>query len=433
MIPAKSNTNKTRRFRAEIWDQLQYFFQEYNDHQLHGVIYFKDLLDWEAIKKAVILSIDIVPLLNSRFVLNCFRPYWQGSGNYQEQDVISLSYATKPDQEINRFLTAITNELTGPQLKATVVRCSGKDALCIVMNHMVCDGAGFKEYLYLLAALYTRQYVQDTAPLNFIYGSRSSRQIYRQLNFMTKLKLFFLPNEPLQNRNDIYFPLSQESGQATPYILKHKMPPELFCRLKKYGRDHAVTINDIILAAYYRALYNIVDIAPGNSLTIPCMVDLRRYLPDKKADGICNLSSMILCHIGSEIGDSLEDTIKKVNRAMQAKKQGFPGMHGLATLNLLFRFLPFSMVKKIIKKNYVNPLIGMTNIGIIDSNRLRFGNLFIEDAFVTGSIKYFPYFQLALTTYNNSITFSFNFYGFEQDIETIKRFFKLLDDELNKI
>ena len=37
-----------------------------------------------------------------------------------------------------------------------VVRSSGKDTLCIVMNHMVSDGAGLKEYLYVLGTLYTK-------------------------------------------------------------------------------------------------------------------------------------------------------------------------------------------------------------------------------------------------------------------------------------
>ena len=43
MKTGKNDSVKTTvRFRAEIWDQMQLFFKEYNDHQLHAVIYFKD-------------------------------------------------------------------------------------------------------------------------------------------------------------------------------------------------------------------------------------------------------------------------------------------------------------------------------------------------------------------------------------------------------
>lgn len=333
MIPAKNKMeNSAERFRTEIRDRMQFFFQEYNDHQLHGVIYFKDLLDWDCLKKAIFLSMDIVPLLGSRFVLNRFRPYWERS-HYDEQEIISLVNTSNPDEEISEFLTGTTKELTGPQLIIRVIRCSGQDTLCLVINHMVCDGAGFKEYLYLLAKLYTQQYNGTDYCFEYTSGSRSSRQIYRNFSFFTRLKLFFLPNEPLQNKNNVHFPLSKETGTPTAHIFLHKLPSEYFQRLKQYGKEHAVTVNDIVLAAFYRALYKIVEIPVGESLTIPCMVDLRRYLPDKKADGICNLSSMIMCNIGSEIGDNLEETIKKVNRAMNKKKDGFAGMRGLTTLN----------------------------------------------------------------------------------------------------
>ncbi len=100
-------------------------------------------------------------------------------------------------------------------------------------------------------------------------------------------------------------------------------------------------MNDIVLTAYYRILYRIVDIRQDESLTVPCMVDLRRYLPNKKADGICNLSSMIMCNIGPGVGKNFEETLARVSREMNARKKGYAGLHGLSTLNTIFRFLPF--------------------------------------------------------------------------------------------
>ena len=192
-------------------------------------------------------------------------------------------------------------------------------------------------------------------------------------------------------------------------------------------------MNDIVLAAYYRALYEIVDIKPGESLTVPCMVDLRRYLPNKEADAICNLSSMIMCNIGPDIGTNFEETLVKVNREMDAQKKGYAGLHGLSTLNLIFRFLPFSTVRDLIKKKFVNPLIAISNLGIIDSERLLFGKTPIEEAFVTGSVKYPPYFQLALSSFGSTITFSVSLYGSEDDRELVLKFLGILDKELQSI
>ncbi len=192
-------------------------------------------------------------------------------------------------------------------------------------------------------------------------------------------------------------------------------------------------MNDIVLTAYYRVLYELLDIKEGESLTVPCMVDLRRYLPNKEADAICNLSSMIMCNIGPDMGADFEETLLKVSREMDAQKEGYAGLHGLSTLNVIFRFLPFSTVKELIKKKFVNPLIAITNLGIIDSGRLIFGKMPIEDAFVTGSIKYPPYFQLALSSFNDTITFTVSLYGSEDDRESVLKFLGILDTELQGI
>ena len=160
------------------------------------------------------------------------------------------------------------------------------------------------------------------------------------------------------------------------------------------------------------------------------MIDLRRYLSERKAKAICNLTSTIICDIGSEIGDSFDETVTKVKYAMDGQKSNFPGLNGLFILDSIFKLLPYPIVKKIMESVFVNPSIALTNIGIIDKEKLKFDNLNIEDAFITGSIKYYPYFQLALTSFDDTITFTINIYGTERDRQQIKSFFSLLDNEL---
>ena len=47
-----------------------------------------------------------------------------------------------------------------------------------------------------------------------------------------------------------------------------------------------------------------------------------------------------------------------------------------------------------------------------------------------GSIKYKSYFQLALSSSKDSMTFSVNLYGSSKDNEIVEHFFTLLDKEL---
>jgi len=163
------------------------------------------------------------------------------------------------------------------------------------------------------------------------------------------------------------------------------------------------------------------------------MADLRRYLPSGTAGAFCNLTGNIVCRIGSDIGSDLGQTVAKVAAETKAQKEHYPGLAGLSTLYALFRLLPFSSLRKWMKEGFPNPLIGMTNIGIIDPERLVFGKTEVEQAFVTGSIKYPPYFQLALTSFKDVITFTIAEYGTKEDRERIEQFLRVVDGELERI
>lgn len=428
-VNGKEKRNRLPRHRAELWDQMQFFFQKYNDHQLHCAIFFEDQLDVACMEKAVLLTTDMIPVLKSRFVEARMRPYWE-SIHTENDEVVTFVDSCCLEEEVNSFLTGKTEEFKGPQLKARIIRSLSKDTLCIVMNHMICDGAGFKEYLYLLSSLYTGfRRDPDYMPQYETKGDRSLGQVFKQIHLADKLKLLLIPNHMAKHNSGFFFPLSGEAD-LSPSILTYKLTSSRFHIIREYGKKHHATINDIVLAAYLRALCKVLDIKSTESIAIPCMIDLRRFLPDRKAGAVCNLTSTIICDIGPELGDSFDETLMKVKCDMDKKKSNLPGLNGLFTLDAAFKLLPYSRVRKVMEKIFVNPSIAMTNIGAIDKNKLSFDNLRIEDAFITGSIKYPPYFQLALTSFNDSITFSINLYGSESDKQKIKSFFTLLDHEL---
>ncbi len=83
------------------------------------------------------------------------------------------------------------------------------------------------------------------------------------------------------------------------------------------------------------------------------------------------------------------------------------------------------------KPSYDNPPLAMSNIDIIDRSRLSFDGINITDAFMTGSIKYRPYFQLAVSTFDEQITLSVAFHGTQADQEKIQNLLKELDKELS--
>lgn len=418
-----------KRFRAENLDQMLLFFGAYNDYQMRVVIAFEEDIDRERLEKAVLLSCEENPILGCRFVENGLRAYWE---KIKEPwiDVVRFIDSQNPEDSIHEILTQKVDPFVGPQLMAAIIRHDNKDTLCIVMNHMVCDGAGFKEYLYRLSSIYTNL-LQDP---NYVPecrgdGNRSLNGLFKQFDVFHRLKLLFATDKRPVHQRDFRFPLLGRAS-AGPFIMTRKLSEERFDLLKSYSKDLHVTVNDMVLAAYYRALFEIIKVRGGEYLTVPCMVDLRRYLSQGGDQPLCNRSSMMETHLIREDGEDFRQTVRRVNKIMNDKKEKCPGLNGLAALLLMFNIFPYPVMKKIVEKGFNSPLISISNIGVIDAEKLRFGDTLVSNVFISTAIKYTPFFQLTFSSFRNTMTFSISTYGTKKDCEIIQSFLNKLDDEL---
>lgn len=414
-------------FKSEIFDKLQFLFETYkfNDHNLHCIIHFDGNINKTALKKALTMTLNVVPILSSKYVENVKKPYWEKVDSSSFKDILTF---VNTKNEFNSFITARTNEAAGPQVKACLLS-SSKDSLCILMNHMICDAAGFKEYLYLLCNLYSNLLNNPGYTANYLLnGDRSMNVINNKFSFKDKFKTLMFQGKESNGFIDLNFPMSNEK-EVKPFILTHKIPEDRFLSIKKYCKYHKVTINDVTLAAFYRALYKLLN---KNKLSISVAVDMRKYLKDKNINALTNLSATVISNLIYEPNDTFDDTTRKINNEMNLKKKNFIGLNAFIKISLFFKLLSYKHAKKLLKNGFKNPLIGMTNIGILDSKKLYFEGTQISNAFMFGSMKYKPYFQLALTSYNNIITFTVNLYGNSKDKENIENFFVLLDEELPK-
>lgn len=415
-------------FKSEIFDKLQFLFETYkfNDHNLHCIIRFDDNINKAALKKALTMTLNVVPILSSKYVENIKEPYWEKVDSSSFKDILTF-VSNKSD--FNLFMTSRTNEGTGPQVKACLLSSSSNDSLCILMNHMICDAAGFKEYLYLLCTLYSNLLKNPDYIANYlINGDRSINVINNQFSFKNKFKTLMFQGKESNSFINLNFPMST-SEEIKPFILTHEISKDRFLSIKKYCKTHKVTINDVTLAAFYRALYKILN---KNELSISVAVDMRKYLKDKSINALTNLSATVISNLTIKANDTFDDTARNVNSDMNLKKKNFIGLNAFVKISLLFKLFNYKHAKKLLKNGFKNPLIGMTNIGILDSKKLHFEGTEISNAFMFGSMKYKPYFQLALTSYNNIMTFTVNLYGNSKDKENIESFFSLLDEELPK-
>lgn len=145
---------KVKKFKAESFDIMQYFYGAVHEPLIHCLIEFFGHVDEKALKKAVTISAQALPMIQCCFNYRSRKPYWEYKGFRGEDMVQLINQEGNTEDYRNKLLGATIDISSQPQLKIIVSREKVSDTLCIIINHMICDGGGFKEYLYLLSNLY---------------------------------------------------------------------------------------------------------------------------------------------------------------------------------------------------------------------------------------------------------------------------------------
>jgi NRPS condensation-like uncharacterized protein len=414
-------------YHSEAWDILQHLFKvkKINDHVLHFVAEFSTELDFVRMKRAVDLLADAFPLIRCGFEESSQRrPVWVDHGHTSEQMVFLIETEDAP-QASHHFLCQETDLENGPQLKIGIVRRGKGDTLCVIISHMLCDAAGFKEVLYTLSKAYTSLEHREEIHIGSRIGDRSIGQILKVYSRKDRLKIYGAKNQLNPHGNQKF---EFEGDLSNPFIEILKIPKDEFGLLKSYAKVHQSSINDMVLTACLRVLFRTF----GYSAPLPCAIDLRRFLPNRQTGGICNLMSNICCSVGPDLGDSFESTLFKVKQQMNLQKNDRGSIRDIALLEKLFTVVPYQTAFNLMKKHFTNPPIALTNIGILEKNKLIFGESVIRDAYMTGSIKYVPNFQVSVTTFDDQATFCVNLYGTEDDRKKVKTFLNDFYSELHE-
>lgn len=412
------------KYRAEAWDILQHLFKEkrINDRTIHFAATFSENLNLECLKKSVDLSAAAFPLIRCGFHERSGRPYWENKG-YTSDDMVEFVETENVNAAVWKALRKEADERNGPQVKITIIRNGKTDTLCVTINHMLCDAAGFKDYLSLLSSIYTgveKDPGYCPVPLT---GKRNLRQIMKTFSWFDRLKIF-TGNNDMTKPDTAKFDF--EGDLKHPFIEMKTIPREKVRPLKDYAKLHGATVNDVLLTAYIRALYQQF----GRVVAVPCTVDLRKYLPNRKAGSICNLVTNLTCDIGADIGASFDSTLEKVKERMDQQKADIVSLKSILLMEAAFRVIPYRLMGKAVDPFFSNPPIAFTNLGILDKGKLTFGTTKMTGAWMTSSIKFVPYFQIAVSTFDDVMALSANLYGTQADRNKISRFLAKMVSEL---
>jgi len=194
-------------------------------------------------------------------------------------------------------------------------------------------------------------------------------------------------------------------------------------------------MNDLLLTAYYRALFELIMPPPGKPREILITVDLRRYLQAVKANEINNLSSAVAARLLRVAGEPFEKTLARVSAIMSEIKRKQPGIHVAALfglLSLLSYAQTFNVVdgikKWMLQTGKSSPIL--SNVGSISPSTIWFGKIPVTDAYQVSPAIYAPGLMLGVCTYNNRLTFTVSYYQPGTPQEKVERLLEIMLQEL---
>lgn len=419
-----------RRLNAELWDKMHYLFRDFNDRMVHVELRYDYRINIDALKTVLICFFEKAPVLHSSFTDNKIHPYWTVE-DYCIDAVLTVKEVTSEalDGEINDFLVQYIPPENHVQMKVAVFNHGEGSVLCIVENHMCMDGGDLKYFVKELCREYNNYIEKSKSPVELRSGTRAYESVYEDFSQVERRMARRLYRN-VNSRDNHSFPLTPDNIRDTSFIARRKLPAQLFPKIRAVGKKHGATVNDVLLAAYFYSLYELADFDEKESVSISCAIDLRRHIKDNSDLGMTNHTAWMQCKIpdrGKDIFQTLDYCVSSSN---QFKKDHFMGLHGLPLLSFGYRILPHAASEKIIKIGYANPHLAMSNIGVIEADKLALEGHEPIDGFMSGAVKYKPYVLLSVTSMRKELTFSMCVRGNDEDKKIVERFFDLIEKNI---
>jgi NRPS condensation-like uncharacterized protein len=359
------------------------------DQQITYVVEPGAALDAERLASAFRRLHESIPILSTRLEVDGYHFKRTPMPGYQPK----LAIASDPADlwnEIVRFTSAPCDPASEAPLKLLLLRDHGQDTLCLKTDHVLSDAAGLRNLLYSLAAAYSSGKI--TQPINF---DRGFGQVFRRFSPFALVKAGLKANQPIPGAGLYHGP--REGGEG--FIEQVVFAGSQYVRLQAQARQAGATLNDLLLAAVYQAVFARLpaDFSQRYPLMVP--VDMRRYLPAEERNTAANLASAVFPHLEPMRGEALPETLRRVKDCMDAAKREDLGL-GSMVLMALGATGGGKMLhdRYSLAAQHGSRYVNVTNFGILDPQRIGFAPAPLKAAYGIGPIQYTPGVLIAVST-----------------------------------
>ncbi|MCP4699040.1 MAG: hypothetical protein GY862_19635 [Gammaproteobacteria bacterium] len=243
-----------RRFSSTILDRGVSYLNVIGSMAISMEFVFDRALDAERLNDALKRTLDAEPVLGCRFVRHWRKPYWERL----DKPLPELLTLAENGAGYESFKIEGIDASAGPQIKACLWHSPEGDRLMLKAAHEACDAAGCKEIAGIISSIYTRlKHDPGCRPGPNPAGSRGLWQAMRFLPW--HLYPLIYSRYLHQNWSNLFpaptvtLPMSAGPRGCQAFVTR-VISGERTSRIIEYGRARQATINDLFVAAVYRAL-----------------------------------------------------------------------------------------------------------------------------------------------------------------------------------
>lgn len=418
-----------KKLKAELWDKMQYLFRDFNDRVIHFELRYQYDINEDVLKTVIDHAFCQVPILHSTFKDYRLSAYWQVNEASAEEALTAKTLpASALENSITDFFMQAIPADSKYQIKFGLFKSEGNSVLCLIANHMCMDGSDFKSFVYRFCENYCKVLNKEEL-IPYRNGSRAYDTIYKDMSPEDRKKATSLYKN-INEKDDTKFPYTAPNPDDAYFMVKRKLPASLFDGMKAIGKKYGATINDIMLASAFYSMYDVGNFQESDPMVISNAVDLRRHLKNLDGIGYTNHTAWIQCKIDKR-GKDIRETLQMAKNSVDDfKKDKFMGLYGFPLLKFAYTCFPMALAEVLIKAGYSNPLIGMSNMMIIDTEKTKLGEAKPYDGFISGAVKYKPFGFLSFTTINKEITLTMCTKGNQTDREIAGRYLSYIEKHL---
>lgn len=419
--------------KSEMWDRMQFLFRNFYDRMMHCYLLCEGEINTSALREALLFMVKNVPVLHSSFHYSPVAPYWKEE-EFVITDILTLTESDTPEKDAMEFLCGVIDWHSNVQIKVSLIKGQGKTALSFRINHMCMDGGDFKYFLKTLFENYEKCLNGKRSEMKIKSGSRSFKSVYGGFNPEDKKTAMGLYKNTSPIKDKIYFPWSETDGTEKNMLIRRTFDEDTFSRMRAVGKKYGFTVNDAILAALISSLYEVCCVTDSTSIPVSCAIDLRRHIPNNALDtGLTNHTAWMACRAQQNRARVLELALDMKEVTGKYKDDRFIGLYSLPLLNLGFKLFPFILAEPIVKIGYTNPPLTFSNVGLLRPEELTPAGTRVTDAFMTGTVKYKPFFQLSMTTYLGRLSVITGIRGNKKDERIAENFFDIFAEKINEL